>query len=129
MSSRLESLPAVSAPALHAADETTFQMFIREFKSSSLAVAASVVLTLLVFAALFAPWIAPQNPYDLAQLNLADSQLPPGSQSMDGLRDDVAFIPLLMLKNIDAMRTHIVYQSRLDARIMAAEIKPAPGSQ
>jgi peptide/nickel transport system permease protein len=30
-----------------------------------------------VFAALFAPWVAPHNPFDLKTLNLSDSSLPP----------------------------------------------------
>ncbi|TIL77049.1 MAG: ABC transporter permease, partial [Mesorhizobium sp.] len=29
--------------------------------------------------------IAPQNPYDLNQLDIMDSRLPPGSQSMTGM--------------------------------------------
>ena len=36
--------------------------------------------------ALLAPWISPQNPYDLAQLDIMDGRLPPGSVSADGLR-------------------------------------------
>lgn len=42
------------------------------------ALAAIVVLSIL------APFIAPQDPYDLAQIDLMDSRLPPGSQSMSG---------------------------------------------
>ena len=34
---------------------------------------------------MFAPLISPQNPYDLAQLDVLDSRLPPGSKSGDGL--------------------------------------------
>ncbi len=30
---------------------------------------------------IFAPWIAPQNPYDLAELDVLDGRLPPGTQS------------------------------------------------
>ena len=37
------------------------------------------LLAAIVIAALFAPWLAPQNPYDLAQIDLLDSRLPPGS--------------------------------------------------
>ena len=33
------------------------------------ALAALVLLALLTAAAVFAPWVAPQNPYDLAQLD------------------------------------------------------------
>ncbi|MBI1244013.1 MAG: ABC transporter permease subunit [Alphaproteobacteria bacterium] len=38
----------------------------------------SAVVTLLFFAgAIFAPWIAPQNPFDLRQVDLMDASLPP----------------------------------------------------
>ncbi|MCM0019071.1 MAG: ABC transporter permease [Tagaea sp.] len=47
------------------------------FKRSPVVVTAAIV-TLLVFAgAVFAPLIAPQNPFDLRQLNLMDASLPP----------------------------------------------------
>jgi peptide/nickel transport system permease protein len=39
-------------------------------------VAAAVTLT-IVLAAAFAPWIAPHDPFDLRQLSLLDSHLPP----------------------------------------------------
>jgi peptide/nickel transport system permease protein len=39
-------------------------------------VAAAVTMTIVVAAA-FAPWIAPHNPFDLRQLSLLDSHLPP----------------------------------------------------
>ena len=35
--------------------------------------------------ALLAPWIAPQNPYDLTKLDLLDSRQPPGTKSLDGM--------------------------------------------
>ncbi len=41
------------------------------------AMAALFVLSLFVFAALFAPWIAPFNPHDQTQFDLMDSELPP----------------------------------------------------
>ena len=44
-----------------------------------------VLLTLIVISALLAPWISPQNPYDLAQLDLTDGRLSPGSQSLSGM--------------------------------------------
>ncbi len=34
--------------------------------------------------ALLAPWISPQNPYDLSQLDITDARLPPGSLSSAG---------------------------------------------
>ena len=39
---------------------------------------------MVLLLALFAPWIAPQNPYDLSKLDLMDSKLAPGAQSMMG---------------------------------------------
>jgi peptide/nickel transport system permease protein len=48
--------------------------------------ARGTLLILLVLAAviLLAPYFAPQNPYDLANLNLLDGRLAPRSASMDG---------------------------------------------
>jgi len=63
-------------PALH---------FARQFAANRLALTAAVLLALILIAALFAPLIAPQNPYDLAQLDILDSKLAPGSKSMDGM--------------------------------------------
>ncbi|HMO29357.1 ABC transporter permease [Enterovirga sp.] len=47
------------------------------FKSSKVAMAAAFVTLLLLVAALFAPLIAPQDPFDPAQLELLNSRLPP----------------------------------------------------
>src|SRR5262249_58770859 len=57
----------------------------REFAESPVALAALACVAALFALALAAPWIAPQNPYDLAQLSILDNKLPPGAQSMDGL--------------------------------------------
>jgi peptide/nickel transport system permease protein len=46
--------------------------------------AALTLLGLLLLAAALAPWIAPQNPYDLAQLSLLDSRLAPLARSSAG---------------------------------------------
>jgi len=50
-----------------------------------LALLGIVLVTIFVLAAIFAPFVAPQNPYDLAQLDILDGRLPPGSQSMSGM--------------------------------------------
>jgi peptide/nickel transport system permease protein len=57
---------------------------IREFLRSRIATGALAVLALIVLVALFAPWIAPQNPYDLAQLDLLDARLAPGGKYLLG---------------------------------------------
>jgi peptide/nickel transport system permease protein len=47
------------------------------FKNSPVAVAAAVVAAVCIFCALFAPWVAPHNPFDLATLELSDARMPP----------------------------------------------------
>ncbi|WP_342240690.1 ABC transporter permease [Inquilinus sp. OTU3971] len=51
---------------------------------SKAATLAAIACLVLVLVALFAAWIAPQDPYDLASLSIMDGRLPPGSESMDG---------------------------------------------
>jgi len=65
--------------------ETPLRRFLADFFASRLATVGLVLLLAVIFIALFAPWISPQNPYDLAALDLLDGRLPPGSQSADGL--------------------------------------------
>jgi peptide/nickel transport system permease protein len=47
------------------------------FKNSPVAIIAALIATLCVVCALFANWIAPHNPLDLATLELMDARLPP----------------------------------------------------
>lgn len=47
------------------------------FRSSPVAIGASLVALLCAVCALFAPWIAPFDPFDLAALDLSDARLPP----------------------------------------------------
>lgn len=47
------------------------------FRCSPVAVVSAVVLAICLGAALFAPWVAPHNPFDLATLNLLDALTPP----------------------------------------------------
>jgi peptide/nickel transport system permease protein len=47
------------------------------FRHSPVAVVSAVVLLVCLGAALFAPWVAPHNPFDLATLNLLDALSPP----------------------------------------------------
>jgi peptide/nickel transport system permease protein len=55
-----------------------------EFAESWLAVGALALVVLLIVVAILAPWVSPQNPYDLTQLNIMDNMLPPGERSLDG---------------------------------------------
>ena len=47
------------------------------FKQSPMAIAAAAIAALCVFCSVFAPWVSPHNPFDLASLNLSDARLPP----------------------------------------------------
>ena len=51
--------------------------FIYSFRQSPTAMLAAAVLLLFVLVALLAPWIAPQNPFDPAALELINSRIPP----------------------------------------------------
>jgi peptide/nickel transport system permease protein len=64
--------------------ETPFQRFVRAYRSDRLAVAALAMLAMILLAALLCPWLSPQNPYDLAVLDVMDSRLAPGERSGDG---------------------------------------------
>jgi peptide/nickel transport system permease protein len=67
-----------------AEQETPFRRFVRNFFSSKIASAGFVILLLILLAAIFAPVIAPQDPYDLSHLDVMDSRLEPGQASADG---------------------------------------------
>ncbi len=66
-------------PALSPARE-----FTSGFSRDRIALSAFWLLCLLLLAAIAAPWIAPQNPYDLAQLDILDGKLAPGAKGAAG---------------------------------------------
>lgn len=47
------------------------------FRHSPVAQIAALLVFVCTFCALFAPWVAPHNPFDLSTIELADAQLPP----------------------------------------------------
>jgi len=55
--------------------------FFNEFGESRLAVLGLLIFLVLMVSALLAPWITPQNPYDLAQLDIMENMSPPFSES------------------------------------------------
>lgn len=77
------ALPAAAPPA-EAKEETPFRRFIRSFIEDRLALFGLALFILIVLLALAAPLIAPQNPYDLASVDVMDSRQPPGSVSGEG---------------------------------------------
>ncbi|KAA0012000.1 ABC transporter permease [Billgrantia pellis] len=58
---------------------------LKRYFSSPAALFGAIGLVVIVCIAIFAPWISPQDPYDLNQLDILDSRLPPGSESMTGV--------------------------------------------
>ena len=70
------STPSVESPLRRVA---------ADFAESRLALVGLATLILILIVAIFAPFVSPQNPYNLAQLDIMDSKLPPGGQSMDGM--------------------------------------------
>ncbi len=64
--------------------ESPLRMMAAGFARDRIAVAALAVLILVLLSAVFAPVVTPQNPYDLAQLDILDSKLSPGAKSLDG---------------------------------------------
>jgi len=81
VSTTVIGLAAHAAPAPR---ESMLRLFAAQFASSKLALLGLVFLLLFLVLAIFAPWIAPQNPFDIATLNIMDSKLPPGSVSSNG---------------------------------------------
>jgi len=47
------------------------------FRNSPTAIVAALIAFVCVFCAVFAPWVAPHNPFDLATLELSNARLPP----------------------------------------------------
>ncbi|OQW52718.1 ABC transporter permease [Candidatus Raskinella chloraquaticus] len=72
--------PVMSAPVV----ETPLQRFLAEMLEDRIAVGALMVFAALVGVAVLAPFITPQNPYDLAQVDVLDARLPPGTLASAG---------------------------------------------
>lgn len=77
IATQLPASDGASAPRA----ESPWRRFAAEFAQSRLALAGLALLVAIILAAIAAPVISPQNPYDLAQLDVMDSKLPPGEQS------------------------------------------------
>jgi len=78
------SVPETTTAAVTKA-ETPLGRFLSDYRESKPAVAAFIVFCALVFIALFAPHISPQNPYDLGEIDILDGRLPPGAEGLTGM--------------------------------------------
>jgi peptide/nickel transport system permease protein len=64
--------------------ETPSRRLAREFFASPVATGAFALLSVIIFLAVLAPLIAPQNPYDLAKVTVMDARLEPGERGSAG---------------------------------------------
>ncbi len=64
--------------------ESPFRRFVSDFSESKMALLGLSVFLCIVFAAVFAPYISPQDPYDLSQLDIMEGRLEPGTKSFVG---------------------------------------------
>ena len=84
--SEAANLPAnlpIEAPVPEKA-EHPFRRFTSQYCHSAVAVMGLIVLVAIVLVALLAPWISPQNPYDLGQIDVMDARLAPGETDFTG---------------------------------------------
>lgn len=75
-----------AAPVATPAAETPLKRFVRAFFEDRVAVVGLVMLLTIIILAVLAPFITPQNPYDLASVDLMDSRLQPGEMTMEGYK-------------------------------------------
>ncbi|MCR4265225.1 ABC transporter permease [Nitratireductor sp. ZSWI3] len=64
--------------------DTPFGVFLSRYLDSKVATLAFVVLVVIIVLAIIAPWITPQNPYDLAQVDVLDARMAPGEEAFAG---------------------------------------------
>ncbi|WP_323039825.1 ABC transporter permease [Gemmobacter sp.] len=76
------SATPVARPALP--KQNILRIQAAKFIESPTAVIGVLILLTAGIVATLAPWIAPQNPYDLMQIDIMDNMLPPGAEMMSG---------------------------------------------
>ncbi len=77
-----DNTPTVSGSEVSAASRSALARFLdsdllHSFLSSKITVLAAITTLGLMLAALFAPLVAPFNPFDLAQISILDARIPP----------------------------------------------------
>ncbi len=85
MSATIERAAQATAIAQPIRVQTPFRRFLSDFFESRVATAAIAVFGGILFIAIFAPWISPQNPYDLMVVDVMDSRMRPGEKSLTGM--------------------------------------------
>jgi len=85
MSTTSERASQVATIVRPVREQTPLQRFLSDFFESKLATSAIIVFAVILFIAIFAPWISPQDPYDLMIVDVMDSRMPPGGKSLNGM--------------------------------------------
>lgn len=78
------SAATASVPATEISVETPLHRLVRKFAANRVALGGLIVFSAIALAAIAASLIAPQNPYDLANLDIMDGSLEPGMTNADG---------------------------------------------
>ena len=91
--------------------------FFYQYRRSPVALGASLVALACLIGAVFAGWIAPHNPFDLASVDLSDARLPPA-----WLPDGKAIYPLGTDEQGRDVLSAILYGSRISLIIGAAAV-------
>ena len=84
MSAVPDGLPAKPQEAARSVGDSPWRRFLADFCESPVAIVGFVTIVIIGFLAIFAPWIAPTNPYDLATVSVLDGRLAPGEKMMSG---------------------------------------------
>ena len=78
-SSREDGKDPIAAPV-----QSPFMRLVTDYVESPLAVIGFAATLMILFVAIFAPLISPQNPYNLAEIDVLDGLLQPGSKAYTG---------------------------------------------
>ncbi len=91
--------------------------FFYQYRHSPIAIVASLVALICLVGAVFAGWIAPHNPFDLASVDLSDARLPPA-----WMADGKATYPLGSDEQGRDVLSAILYGSRISLIVGAAAV-------
>lgn len=64
---------------------SAFYNTVRALLRNKFSLCGLIILGIAIVLSVLAPWISPQNPYDLAQLDIMDGRLKPGTASLSGM--------------------------------------------
>ena len=81
-------------------NKSPFQQTMLLFLESKTAIVGLIILTIMFGAGLLAPLLSPQDPYDLAKIDIRDGRLPPGSMKQGEAPKQILKLKLKLPKDI-----------------------------